>query len=78
MKKVFATILGLFFVLVSFGLSNAADQDIKGSKDPSLLSRMPNFHISDYKELAFDSHNFIGQDKKRAMLRATNIPSDTD
>ncbi|MBI4690737.1 MAG: hypothetical protein HY754_10820 [Nitrospirae bacterium] len=42
MKKVMAVVFGLFFVLASFGLSMAADQDRKGSKDHPLLSRMPN------------------------------------
>ena len=64
MKKAMAVIFSLFFVLASFGLA-AADQDRKGSKDHPLLSRMPNFHITDYKETEFDSHKFIvEQDKK--------------
>ncbi len=46
MKKVMAVIFSLFFVLASFGLSIAADPDVKGSKDHPLLTRMPNFsHI---------------------------------
>jgi hypothetical protein len=49
-KNVMAVIFGLFFVLAGFGLSTAADQDVKGSKDPTLLSRMPSFHISEYKD----------------------------
>jgi len=40
-KNITVVILGLFVVLAGFGLSSAADQDVKGSKDPSLLSRMP-------------------------------------
>lgn len=64
MKKVMAGIFGLFFVLAGFGLSIAAEQDVKGSKDHPLLSRMPNFFISGYKDTEFDSHKFIDQDKK--------------
>ena len=64
MKKVMAMIFSLFFVLAGFGLSMAADQDVKNSKDHPLLSRMPSFHISEYKENDFNSHKFIGQDKK--------------
>lgn len=67
MKKVVAVILSLFFVLAGFGLS-IADPDVKGSKDHPLLSRMPDFYISDYKVTEFDSHKFIGQDKKPVMI----------
>jgi OmpA-OmpF porin, OOP family len=63
-----AVIFSLFFVLAGFGLSTAADQDLKGSKDPALLSRMPNFHIAEYKDTEFDSHRFINQDKKPVIV----------
>ncbi len=63
-----AMIFSLFFIPVSFGLSMAADQDVKGSMDHPLLSRMPNFFISDYKKSEFDSHRFIGQDKKPVSI----------
>ena len=47
MKKVTAILMGLFFVMASFGIS-AAEPDKKGSKDHPLLSRMPNFYIESY------------------------------
>ncbi len=68
MKKVGAVILVLFIALAGFDLSLAADQDVKGSKDSTLLSRMPNFYISEYKDTEFDSHKFIGQDKKPVSI----------
>jgi OmpA-OmpF porin, OOP family len=64
MKNVMAVVFYLFFVFTCFELSLAADQDKKGSKDHPLLSRMPNFFISEYKDTEFGSHRFIGQDKK--------------
>lgn len=64
MKNVMAVIFSLFFVLAGFGLVAAADQDLKGSKDHPMLSRMPNFHITEYKDLDFGSYRFIGQDRK--------------
>jgi outer membrane protein OmpA-like peptidoglycan-associated protein len=67
-KKSMSVILSLFFVLAGFGLSLAADQDGKNSKDHPLLSRMPGFHISEYKENDFNSHRFIGQDKKQVSV----------
>jgi OmpA-OmpF porin, OOP family len=68
MKYVMAAIFSLFFVLAGFGLSTAADQDVKGSMDSPLLSRMPNFFISGYKDTEFDSHRFIDQSKKPVSI----------
>jgi hypothetical protein len=52
-------------VLICFGLSIAADPDLKSSKDHPLVSRMPNFHITEYKDAEFDAYPFFDQDKKR-------------
>jgi len=68
MKRLMAVIFSLTFMLASFGVAMAADQDVKGSKDPALLSRMPDFHISDYKDNEFESHRFIGQDAKAVIV----------
>ena len=65
MKKVAAILMGLFFVMASFGIS-AAEPDKKGSKDHPLLSRMPNFYIESYEDKEFDSHKFIMQTAKPA------------
>jgi OmpA-OmpF porin, OOP family len=43
------------------GLSSAAMaqmNDVKGSQDPALFTRMPNFKIVEYNEKQFDSYNF--------------------
>jgi outer membrane protein OmpA-like peptidoglycan-associated protein len=66
MKKVFTVIFSLFCVLVICAPAPAADQDAKGSKDHPLLSRMPDFHITEYKETDFDSHKFIVEQNKKA------------
>ena len=63
MKKVLSRFIIVSLVLFS-GVSLSAQQDVKGSKDHPLLSRMQDFHISDYKESEFDSHKFVGADKK--------------
>lgn len=68
MKNVIAVIFSLFFVLAGFNLSYAADQDAKGSKDHPMLSRMPDFWIAEYKDAEFDSHKFIGGDKKSVSI----------
>lgn len=64
MKKLIVSLFTLLFVLAVFALSMASEQDARGSKDHPLLSRMPNFRISEYKENEFNSYRFIGQDKK--------------
>lgn len=67
MKNAVIVIISLFIVLAGLGIAKA-DQDIKGSKDHPLLSRMPDFYISEYKDTEFDSHKFIGQDKKPVSI----------
>ncbi len=64
MKHLKVVIFSLFFVLAGFALSVAAEQDVRGSKDHPLLSRMPNFYISGYKDTEYDSHRFMNEDKK--------------
>jgi outer membrane protein OmpA-like peptidoglycan-associated protein len=64
MKKVTIVIFSLLFLIPVTGFSQGAQQDIKGSKDHPLLSRMPDFWISDYKEAEFESYRFTGADKK--------------
>lgn len=64
MKKSSVILLSVFLLLSVSGFSQAAQQDIKGSKDHPLLTRMPDFFISDYKDTDFESFRFIGADKK--------------
>jgi outer membrane protein OmpA-like peptidoglycan-associated protein len=57
----------LAVVLSSFGLASGADLDRKGSKDHPLLTRMPNFHITDYKDIEYDSFKFTVEQNKKAV-----------
>jgi OmpA-OmpF porin, OOP family len=68
MKNVVAVIFSLFFLLTVEGFSQVPQPDIKGSKDHPLISRMPDFWISEYKENEFDSYKFIGADKKPLII----------
>ncbi len=70
MKNVVTVIFSLLFVMSSFTLS-MAEQDKKGSQDHPLLTRMPNFHITDYKDIEFDSFKFIVEQNKKAV--PTNV-----
>jgi len=45
-----------------------SQQDIKGSKDHPLLTRMPDFFISGYKEAEFEAYRFISTDKKNENI----------
>jgi outer membrane protein OmpA-like peptidoglycan-associated protein len=63
MKNLFAAIFCLF-LLSGNVQSQATQQDIKGSKDHPLLTRMPDFIISEYKDSEFESFRFVGADKK--------------
>ncbi|MBI5896157.1 MAG: hypothetical protein HZB24_09210, partial [Desulfobacterales bacterium] len=68
MRKAMALIFSLFFVMAAFGISVAAEVDVKGSKDHPMLSRMPDFFISGYKYTEFDSHRFNDQNKKTTTV----------
>lgn len=68
MKHAMTMIFSLLVVVVVSSLSMAADQDLKGSKDHPLLTRMPNFFISEYKDNEFDSYKFIGRDKQPIVI----------
>ncbi len=68
MKRLFFIFLSLFLLLPFKGQTQGTQPDIKGSKDHPLISRMPDFWISEYKEGEFDSYKFIGGDKKPVII----------
>lgn len=68
MKRIMATIFTLFLVLAGSGPAVSAEQDVKGGKDHPLLSSMPDFRLSEYKEAEFNSYRFIGRDKKQVSV----------
>jgi outer membrane protein OmpA-like peptidoglycan-associated protein len=68
MKNVIAVIFSLFLLLTGKGFSMLPEPDVKGSKDHPLLTRMPDFYISGYKDTEFDSYRFIGADKKQVAI----------
>jgi len=64
MKNLLVVLISVCLFTFWEGRSSAQQQDIKGGKDHPLISRMPDFFISDYKESEFESFKFIGADKK--------------
>ncbi|MRR09121.1 OmpA family protein [bacterium] len=67
MKRTIPLALVLPVLLAMSALSLAADPDVKGGKDHPLLTRMPGFHVSEYKEKDFDSYRFIDAGAKPAV-----------
>jgi OmpA-OmpF porin, OOP family len=68
MKNAVAVVFSFFFIMTLECFAITAEQDFKGSKDHPLLTRMPDFHISDYKDAEFNSYRFIGADAKAVTI----------
>ncbi len=64
MKRFKVVVLSLFVVLASFSICLAGQPDVKGSKDHPMISRMPNFHISDYQDKEYSNFDFPLKDKR--------------
>ncbi len=64
MKKATGTGLGVLLAVFLMGASSFAQQDVKGSKDHPLLTRMPDFYISSYSENEFDKEGFYDESDK--------------
>jgi OmpA-OmpF porin, OOP family len=59
MRNLIKFILLVSALLVSVGSAAMAEMsDVKGSQDPALFTRMPNFKIVAFDEKQFDSYNF--------------------
>ena len=59
MKKNVFLILGIcLFLFLITPILSVAQEDMPGSKDHPLLTRMPNFYISDYEYKEFEEANF--------------------
>lgn len=67
MNNVMRVLASLLLVLACVGTS-LADPDVKGGKDHPLLSRMPGFHVSEYKEKDFDSYKFLDRNGKKIAV----------
>jgi len=56
----------LLFVLLAS--TPVLGQDVEGSKDHPLLSRMPGYYIGNYTQSDFDSHEFTAKDRKTVTV----------
>ncbi|MBN1185716.1 MAG: OmpA family protein [Bacteroidales bacterium] len=68
MKNLPVVFLSLFCLITAAGPSMINAQDIKDSKGHPMLTRMPDFSISSYKEAEFESYKFINQDKTPVVI----------
>ena len=73
MRRAGAVVLGVLFSLIAVVAALAADTDRPGSKDHPLLSRMPDFFISEYKVTDFDNYKFIGADKQKVVVEGRKL-----
>lgn len=74
MRRAIIVLLGMMILsLTTVVAAQAADTDKPGSKDHPLLSRMPDFHISEYKLIEFDNHKFIGTDKQKVVVEGRKL-----
>lgn len=65
MKRLIIASLAL---LAMSGPALAADPDVAGGKDHPLLTRMPGFHIAEYRDKDFESYNFIDKGGKKTPV----------
>ncbi|MGV8040187.1 MAG: OmpA family protein [Thermoanaerobaculaceae bacterium] len=68
------TALVALFVLLAPLVALGQEQDVEGSKDHPLLSRMPGFYITQYEQSEFASHAFlVGGRETQVEGRLTRI-----
>lgn len=60
--------LGIFLSILFVGVAFAQEEDVEGSKDHPLLSRMKDFYISGYEELSYDSHEFYDAEDNEYII----------
>jgi OOP family OmpA-OmpF porin len=60
--------LGIFLSILFVGVAFAQEEDVEGSKDHPLLSRMKDFYISGYEELSYDSHDFYDAEDNEYII----------
>jgi hypothetical protein len=59
MKHITAMFIGLIMMLAGFAVPAGAETDVGGGSDHPLLSRMPGFYMSDYKQVELGNFRFV-------------------
>ena len=60
-------------MLILTAISTSAQNDVEGSKDPALFSRMPGYNISRYDDLQFDQYEFIISNDKTQIVEGHSL-----
>lgn len=68
MKYGIKSFLGILLITLSAAIVLAEEQDVEGSQDHPLLSRMKNYYISEYEEFAYDSHEFYDAEDNEYVI----------
>ena len=68
MKLWIKAFMGIFLLFLVTGFVFAEEEDVEGSKDHPLLSRMKNYYISDYEEFEYDSHEFYDAEDNEYVI----------
>ena len=69
-RFIFSTLLGVLFFS---GPGAFAQNDAEGSKDPSLFTRMPGYHIYRYDDLQFDQYEFKISSEKTQVVEGHSL-----
>ena len=64
LAKIIPVILGM---LLAITLCFSKENDVAGSKDHPLLTRMPDFYIYQYKEQEFDAYNYFKGEEGKSL-----------
>jgi len=67
MKKRYLLLVIMFLFIGTYTII-WGQEDVKGSKDHPLLSRMDNYYISAYKEFEYDSHEFYDAEDNEYVI----------
>ncbi|MBD3413489.1 MAG: OmpA family protein [Candidatus Aminicenantes bacterium] len=68
MEKNFKLVICFLFLLSVSGPTLHPQQDVDGSQDHPLLSRMDNFYISEYQFFNYDSHEFYDAEDNEYVI----------
>jgi outer membrane protein OmpA-like peptidoglycan-associated protein len=60
-------------ILILTAISAHAQNDAEGSKDPTLFTRMPGYHIYRYDDLQFDQYEFKISDSKTQVVEGHSL-----
>jgi OmpA-OmpF porin, OOP family len=59
--------------LMLISISTILAQDVEGSKDPAMFTRMPGYHIYRYDDIQFDKYEFRISDNKTQIVEGHHL-----